>query len=88
MEHYRSILRESAKGLPASGCTTKLNIMKSWKTTFVGILGLLTILIVTALLFLKIITATEAGLILGAVGSFIGTLAALLAKDYNATGKP
>lgn len=62
--------------------------MKSWKTTFTAIAGGLSLIAVAALTWFKIITAEQAGILLGAIGSFVGVIVGLLAKDYNATGKP
>ena len=61
---------------------------KNWKTTLIGLLGCVAFLLIAVLLFLKFITAAEAGLLFGAAGTFIASLAALFAKDYDKTGKP
>ena len=60
----------------------------SWRTSVVGIFGLLVLIGSGWLIFLGKATFPEVSGALGAIALFLGSIAALLAKDKKVTGLP
>jgi len=60
--------------------------MKNWKTSLVGIVGILFLLVGLVLVAVKVITFDELVKSLALVATFLGGLGAMLAKDHNVTG--
>lgn len=60
--------------------------MKNWKTTLVGIIGLITLFIGLVLVYLGKVTLTDLGTFLTPVSVFLGAIVAILAKDGDVTG--
>lgn len=67
---------------------------KSWKTTAMGILGVIMILVALGLVFTGKATLTEVTAFGGALGAILATILSFLTKDYDAkdddksTGNP
>ena len=60
----------------------------SWRTSVVGIFGMLILIGSGWLIYKGKATVPEVGGALGAIALFLGSIAALLAKDKNVTGLP
>jgi predicted membrane-bound spermidine synthase len=60
--------------------------MKNWKTSLVGIIGIIFLVVGLSLVIAKVITFNDLVQSLALVATFLGALAAFFAKDHNVTG--
>lgn len=59
---------------------------KSWKTSLMGLIGLVILLICLLLIYLGKCTLTELASFLSPMALFIGSIVAFLTKDSDVTG--
>ena len=62
------------------------SVRKNWKTSIVAIVGVLSLAVNIVLLYLGKITATDFGIIMSSIGTFLLVLIGLFAKDGDKTG--
>ena len=60
----------------------------SWKTTMVGIIGLVLAIILIVLVYLKIISMSDFAVGLASLSTFLGIILSVFAKDSDKTGLP
>lgn len=75
--------------MPNTINTTKVKkvLGKNWKTTAIGVLGIIMILVALALVVLGKATLTEVTTFGGSIGAVLATILSFLAKDYDTKEK-
>ena len=62
------------------------NMKKNWKTSLMGVIGILFILIALALVYFGKATLSEVATFGGSMGLILTTILGFLSKDYNVSG--
>lgn len=62
------------------------SVRKNWKTSLIACVGVVSLVVNIVLLYMGKITATDFGIVMSSIGTFLLVLIGLFAKDGDKTG--